>query len=192
MRSVHIPGSAPRLLCFHGTGGDEHDLVPLAQHIAPGHEIRSYRGISDEGGMLRWFPRSGFNVFDVTAVRAHLDIMLAGLREELSDDELRASVFLGYSNGANAIAALLQLGAPITRAILLHPMQVLDERADLSGAQVFVSLGERDEMISTSQTEKLVASLKEMGASVTLHRAPGGHGITSDEIEAVRTWMSTA
>ena len=57
------------LLVLHGTGGDEHDLVPLAQRIAPGRGILSVRGKSLENGMNRFFRRLADGRFDEADVR---------------------------------------------------------------------------------------------------------------------------
>ena len=189
MISFSIEGSAPRFIVFHGTGGDEHDLVPLVRTIAPDSGIRSYRGISEENGMLRWFPRHGPNVFIESEVRDHIEQVMDGLREDFSSEELEASIFLGYSNGANAIAAMLQLGLVIKRAVLLHPMLVLPDTIDLNGVEVFVSIGERDAMIPPFESEKLVGFFEEAGAVVTLVRLPGGHGIGREEVDALARWL---
>ena len=44
----------PTLLLLHGTGGDENDLLPLAQRIAPGAGILSPRGKDVERGLVRY------------------------------------------------------------------------------------------------------------------------------------------
>jgi phospholipase/carboxylesterase len=42
---VSLPGSGtPLLLLLHGTGGDEHDLLPLREHPAPDAPVLSARG----------------------------------------------------------------------------------------------------------------------------------------------------
>ena len=46
------PG-APTLLLLHGTGADEHDLLPLGHALAPGAALLSPRGKVDENGMSR-------------------------------------------------------------------------------------------------------------------------------------------
>src|SRR5215211_2086562 len=61
-------GRAPILL-LHGTGGDENDLVPLGQAIAPGAALLSPRGKVLEGGMPRFFRRLAEGVFDEADVR---------------------------------------------------------------------------------------------------------------------------
>ncbi len=50
---------APTLVLFHGTGGTERDLLPLAKHIAPESSVLSLRGNVLENGMPRFFPALG-------------------------------------------------------------------------------------------------------------------------------------
>ena len=45
----------PTLLLLHGTGGDEHDLLPLADIIDPDANILSVRGQVLENGSNRFF-----------------------------------------------------------------------------------------------------------------------------------------
>src|SRR5258707_9587930 len=61
--------TAPPLLLLHGTGGDENDLLPLGQAIAPGSALLSVRGKVLEHGMPRFFQRLAEGVFDENDVR---------------------------------------------------------------------------------------------------------------------------
>ena len=64
-----VPATAagkPPILLLHGTGGDENDLLPLGQMIAPGAALLSPRGKVLEGGMPRFFRRLAEGVFDET------------------------------------------------------------------------------------------------------------------------------
>jgi phospholipase/carboxylesterase len=67
-----VPATAPGrppILLLHGTGGDENDLLPLGQTIAPGAALLSPRGKVLEGGMPRFFRRLAEGVFDEQDVR---------------------------------------------------------------------------------------------------------------------------
>lgn len=44
----------PVYLLFHGTGGDEQDLIPFARHLNEKASILSFQGDVNEGGMLRF------------------------------------------------------------------------------------------------------------------------------------------
>src|SRR6185295_9109559 len=63
-RAPATPGG-PILLLLHGTGGNEHDLVPLADTLLPGAGILSPRGNVLERGMPRFFRRLAEGVFDL-------------------------------------------------------------------------------------------------------------------------------
>jgi len=113
----------PPLLLLHGTGGDESDLLPLGEALAPGAALLSPRGKVLENGMPRFFRRLAEGVFDVRDVeaRAHelADFVLAA-RDAYS---LAQPVAVGFSNGANIAAALLLLRPEIlASAVLFRPM----------------------------------------------------------------------
>src|SRR5436305_13654509 len=60
-----VPGSSMRtLLLLHGTGGNEHDLIPLGREVDPAAGILSPRGKVLENGMPRFFRRLAEGVFD--------------------------------------------------------------------------------------------------------------------------------
>jgi predicted esterase len=61
-----LPGEGDTtLLLLHGTGGDENDLIPLGQEIAPGASILSPPGQISEFGAPRFFRRLAEGVFDI-------------------------------------------------------------------------------------------------------------------------------
>jgi phospholipase/carboxylesterase len=82
LRRPHVwhPGSsAPPLLLLHGTGGDEHDLLVLRQHLAPDAPVLSPRGTVLEQGMARFFRRLREGVFDEDDLRLRADELAAFL-----------------------------------------------------------------------------------------------------------------
>ena len=63
----------PPLLLLHGTGGDENDLIPLVERVAPGAAVLSPRGKVSEAGVARFFRRVADGVFDVDDLNARTD-----------------------------------------------------------------------------------------------------------------------
>src|SRR6202008_3949305 len=60
------PGQAPiTLLLLHGTGGNEHDLIPLGRSLAADAGVLSPRGNVLEPVMPRFFRRLSEGVFDL-------------------------------------------------------------------------------------------------------------------------------
>lgn len=89
---------AAPLLLLHGTGGDENDLLPLGQAVAPGASLLSVRGKVLEHGMPRFFRRLAEGVFDEDDVRRRAN--------ELADFALKARkrYDLAAPDGCHAVA----------------------------------------------------------------------------------------
>src|SRR5690349_4155814 len=65
----------PPLLVLHGSGGDENDLIPLAERVAPGHTLVSLRGKINEQGINRFFRRDDDGTWDIADLKhATLDL----------------------------------------------------------------------------------------------------------------------
>ena len=97
------------LVLLHGTGGNETDLMPFGRRIAPRAALLGVRGRSTEEGILRWFRRLTATRFDQADIRAEAEAFASFVPEALRAydlDPLRTT-FLGYSNGANFVAAFM-------------------------------------------------------------------------------------
>ena len=175
------PGAAgPPLLLLHGTGGNEHDLLPLRDRLSPGAAVLSVRGTVLENGMPRFFRRLSEGVFDEDDLRRRADglgqfVVTASAAYGIED---RSLVAVGFSNGANiASALLLQRPGLLRAAVLLSAMVPFAEPpdADLSGTVVAISNGRRDAMIPAAMTRQLVTQLRDRGAEVVEQHHLGGH-----------------
>ena len=189
------PNSKTTLLALHGTGGDESDLVPLAQNLVPGAAVLSPRGKVLENGMPRFFRRLREGVFDEQDVifRASelAEFVTAGAAKYHFDPA--GVVAMGYSNGANIAAAVMLLHpAVLKRAVLLRAMVPIqpDPPPDLRGAAVFIAAGRLDPIVPQAQTEALATLLRECGAQVSLQWNDAGHGLVAEDLHAAKGWLS--
>jgi phospholipase/carboxylesterase len=183
---------APPLLLLHGTGGDENDLVPLGQAVAPGSALLSPRGKVLEHGMPRFFRRLAEGVFDEDDVRRRAIELADFVEDARKHYGLAAPIALGYSNGANIAAAVLLLrpqalaGAILFRAMV--PLSVPPE-PDLAGKEVLIVSGAQDPIIPASNAGRLAEQLREAGAAVEHRTLPTGHGLTNADVELAQRWM---
>lgn len=185
---------AKTLLLLHGTGGNEQDLLPLAEMISKDSNILSVRGNVSENGMPRFFRRLAEGVFDIEDLiqRTHdLKEFIDHAAENYNFDRKRV-VAVGYSNGANIAASLLfHYSDALQGAVLHHPMVPLRDKElpDLSGVPVFIAAGRRDMMCPPQESEDLNSMLTEAGADVQLHWEQGGHQLSLTEVEAAAIWF---
>lgn len=190
-----VPGSSKRtLLLLHGTGGNEHDLIPLGREIDPAATILSPRGKILENGMPRFFRRLAEGIFDEEDLKRRTHelanfVAAAAQHYELAAGEI---VAVGYSNGANIAASLLLLRPEtLCAAILFRAMVPLvpEKLPELSSARVWIGAGNQDPIIPTSESQRLVDLLRTAGADVTIRFVNAGHGLTNNEIETARDWL---
>ena len=194
----YVPGedeSGPTLLLLHGTGGNEEDLVPLGETLAPGAAFLSPRGKVSEYGAPRFFRRLAEGVFDHEDLlfRTHeLAEFVQAASEEYGFDASKV-VAAGYSNGANVAASTILLHPGLLRAAVLFRAMVPfepDLAPDLSGMPVFLAAGRMDRMISPHNTQRLADILLEAGADVDLRWRDTGHPLTYEDVAEAKAWLS--
>jgi phospholipase/carboxylesterase len=180
------------LVLLHGTGGNEASLMPLAAMAAPNATLIGLRGRSNEEGSARWFRRFGPLSFDQKDIRSEAEALAAFIEGavEAYGLVLQTTIFLGYSNGANLLAAMMQLHPGLVRnAVLLRATKVLEEtpEADLSDAKILIVTGNHD--LFGAHAPALEAELRKARADITTISVPAGHETGPHDIEAVRQWL---
>jgi len=196
---VWLPGSStPPLLLLHGTGGDEHDLVVLRQHLAPDAPVLSPRGTVSEQGMARFFRRIREGVFDEDDLRLRADELAVFLTaaEEKYDVSAGSWMAVGFSNGANmASALLLRHPESLAGAVLLAAMVPFaeDEPQDhaLAGKRVLIVNGNSDPMATPEQTTRLTEQLRRRDADVELLPFTGGHTIDPAHLPHIKNFVDS-
>jgi len=186
----------PTLLLLHGTGGDETDLLPLGEVLAPGAGLLSPRGQVREHGMPRFFRRLAEGVFDLDDLRFRtheLAGFVAAAAAAYGFDPRRV-IAVGYSNGANIAASLLLTHPGVfSGAVLFHAQVPLEpqEAPNLMGVPVFLTGGRADPIVRPAETERLAVLLREAGADVALRWQPNGHTLSPREVDEARRWLAT-
>lgn len=183
----------PTLLLLHGTGGNEHDLLPLAEIIDKEANVLSVHGNVLENGMPRFFRRLAEGVFDEEDLifrTKELNEFLDEAAEEYGFDRNNITA-VGYSNGANIAASLIfHYENALNNAILHHPM--VPRRGmklpNLTGKRVFIAAGTNDPICSPQESRELNELLANAGAEVELHWENQGHQLTINEVNAATAW----
>jgi phospholipase/carboxylesterase len=190
-----VPATAsgrPPILLLHGTGGDENDLLPFGQTVAPGAALLSPRGRVLEGGAPRFFRRLAEGVFDEDDVRRRANELADFVQDARDVYGLDAPIAVGFSNGANIAAAVLQLRPDVLAgAVLLRAMVPLKQApdVDLAGTPVLILSGAMDPIVPAENAARLATILKETGANVDHRTLPAGHGLTQADVSITKTWL---
>ncbi|TPE53278.1 VOC family protein [Amaricoccus solimangrovi] len=182
------------IVLLHGTGGNEADLMPPASRVSPRATLLGVRGRATEEGVNRWFRRFDAVTYDQADIRAEAEAFAAFVEGAIRGYGLVADrlTFLGYSNGANFLAAVLRLRpATVRRAILLRATEVLESppTPDLTGTRVLMLSGARDPFAEMGPA--LEASLKAGGASVDASIISAGHELVSEDGAIAKAWLAT-
>jgi len=181
------------LVLLHGTGGDEAQLMPFAARLNPRATLLGVRGRAAEEGSLRWFRRFDMATFDQKDIAAEAEAFAAFVDGAVTGYALDPArmTFIGYSNGANLLAALMRLDPGVVRrAILLRPVEVLENGPvpDLSDTHVLLMSGKND--IFGARTAPLVEALRACHVDLDLQVVDSGHELSSLDEPIAQLWLT--
>lgn len=185
------------LLLLHGTGGDEHDLIPLGRQLASHATLISPRGKVLENGMPRYFRRLAMGRFDIPDLIERTDELAEFIAAATREYELDATriAALGFSNGANiAVSILFRRPELLRAAALLRPTLPYEPKPApaLPGTEVMIAAADDDPYSSPEQIQRLVEILRAGGAEVTAHIERGaGHALTQNDLFQTERWLSS-
>jgi phospholipase/carboxylesterase len=181
----------PVFLLLHGTGGDERDLLPLAEMLDPSYNVLSVKGEISENGMARYFKRRAEGDYDLEDLEYRGQELYDFIKESSKEYEFNLDdvIPVGFSNGSNmAINLILRESTPFQKALLfapLYPLDLQDNQKDLSNFKVFLSMGEQDPIVTQEQSERVIEIFKERGAEV--HETwVNSHEITQEAVLAAK------
>ena len=182
------------LVLLHGTGGNEEDLIFLGKELEPKASILSPRGKVLENGMPRFFRRLAEGVFDIEdlKIRTH---ELADFIQKCSlhyKFDLRKTIAIGFSNGANIAASILLLRPEVLQgAVLFRAMVPLvpNPLPDLLNKKILLSAGVNDPIVSRMETESLYRLFQKTNANIVLKWQNSSHNLIQEDIVTARKWI---
>jgi len=197
MNHLYLPGKsadAPLFVLFHGTGGDENDLVPLAKKLSSDCSILSIRGNVQEHGMNRYFRRHSMGVFDLDdmAFRTKEIYDFLQMISVFHRFDIKNAIGIGYSNGANLLSSLLFTYGPMMKAAIVHHGMV--PRKDLPphnfhSFPILILAGRNDPLVSIQETLDLESMYKNQNGQPTVKWFDSGHRLIMDEINEAKRWL---
>ncbi len=182
----------PTFILLHGTGGDERNLIPVAQAIDVDANILSIRGNVSENGMNRYFKRHGEGHYDWEDLEKRGKELYQFI-EELAEKHgfsLEDGIYLGFSNGSNiAMNMLLSEENRINKAMLFAPMypKELAEKNDLASRKVYLSMGENDPIVPLEESKRVINHFTSQDAEVTEFWV-NSHELNEQTLLAAKKW----
>jgi phospholipase/carboxylesterase len=194
-------GKAPVLVLLHGVGGNETNLIPLANSFDDRFHVLSARGPIHLGpNAFGWFevrftPDPVINADQAEASRQRL---IALLEEAINRYDLEPSrVYLaGFSQGA-IIGASVALTRPdlvaglvmMSGRILPEIKPLLADAAALETLNVLVAHGTHDGKLPIRHGHTSRDLLSSLGVNLTYREYNMGHEIGQDEIQDIAQWL---
>ncbi|QPS71542.1 alpha/beta hydrolase [Lactococcus garvieae] len=187
------------VLVLHSTGGDEHQLVPLAEDLFPHHPILSIRGRVSEQGVNRYFRLKGQGFtkenFDLESLEKESQWLVQEVQRLGAQHHLDLSklIVIGYSNGAN-VALYMQLKGLIQfdKVLAFHAMQLteVDEPALADDSKVFLTHADNDPLVSRQNLKELSSDLEKTECELEIFKANFGHQLSNEELLAAKKWLA--
>lgn len=103
-------------------------------------------------------------------------------------------IAVGFSNGANMALGLALRHPEIVRIVVafsgMYPFGERPLPGPLNGTRLLLLNGQHDPMAPQRSVATLTERTTEAGAAVTAQLRPGGHGISDDELDYAREWVT--
>jgi phospholipase/carboxylesterase len=194
---AHAGEAHPTVICLHGRGSNEADLLGLAPYLDDGLLWISPRAPLELMGGFEWYRLEGIGVplqstFD--AAVATLDRFVTEAVSAYPVDPARLYL-MGFSQGSMmsysfALTQPARVAGVMAQSgyIPLSSGLKVDE-AGLKGKPFIVTHGAADPMIPVQWGREARDYLTRVGADVEYHEFPMGHSVSEESLAAIGAWM---
>lgn len=193
---------APLLVLLHGVGGNERNLLGLADVLDPRFAVVSVRGPFQVGPdgfaffQVRFTPEPVADAQQAETSRAALTDLLPRLIAEQGFDPAR-TFLLGFSQGAIIGASVALTRPELVAGLVMLSGRILTEARpgfastdDLQQTAVFVAHGVHDTKLGIHHGRASQALLTELGVPLTYREYDMAHDISEAELGEVNTWLT--
>ena len=182
------------LVLLHGTGADEHDLVPIAKMVDPDATILSLRGNVVESGMLRFFVRFPDGTFDYQNIDEQIELISNTITELILKHNLQGfNIYgLGFSNGANMLEAIIQQRQSVFKAVmLLAPVYVnpFIDFIELKNLPIYISTSVYDRYTTKEKMIKLQEVIEAKNGKLRMVWHDYGHSLPQNVLKDLIDWF---
>lgn len=193
-----LEDASAAVLLLHGRGATPESVLALASEF----DTSGVAYLAPSAANRTWYPNPFTAPLESNQphLRSALDTIDAALSSIVSSGIDRdAILLLGFSQGACLAAEFAARnpreygGVAVLSGGLIGPSISSDDyEGSLSDTPVFLGCSDRDPHIARERVEETAAIFDQLGGTVDLQLYPGlGHTINEDEIEAVRSIVSS-
>lgn len=177
------------IVLFHGTGGNQYQLLPISGEIFPNDNTLSLLGNVDTGIQRRFFAPLENGTINRDDFNQRTAAFINFWNTFTQEHTFKKVIFLGYSNGANFILGLLEHNLEnVDQILLLHPSQ-LNYNIDnhYKNTDIIITAGSNDHLSIPGDVKALSDDLKPHFKSLTFELLDSAHEIADQEIEYLQT-----
>ncbi|MES5810670.1 hypothetical protein ABKP99_00480 [Mammaliicoccus sciuri] len=102
------PNNNTLIVLFHGTGGNQYQLLPFSSILNPEANVLGLQGSVGEGQERRFFAPLQNNTLERHDFEQQTKSFIDFWNTFIEEHDYEEVIFLGYSNGANFILGLLE------------------------------------------------------------------------------------
>lgn len=182
------------LILFHGTGGDEFNLISLGESLDNEASLLSPRGKVIQNGMNRFFRRLEDMSIDLKDLSEKTDELKNFIQDFLNDNNLSdyELIGVGYSNGAGILFSLMQNFPELFKGgIMLRPVLPVslinlekssqEKKEAFKKLRIFISSAENDHYINIKDSIKFHKELQKYNSNLDVYISPQGHQLDQND-----------
>ncbi len=194
----------PALIMMHGRGANEGDIYELVPFVDRRVLVAAPRApllnSDDPRGSFKWFDISAPGVAEPGTFDASVAKMVSFIEQLEQSTGVaidRAQVYVGgFSQGAAMSLGLVAARPDLIAGVIAHSgpfssqIETRVRAAKLAGKPFFVAHGTRDAILPLDHANRMITTLRELGADVTYHEYDFDHETSVQSRQDLADWLN--